>query len=144
LPLYGYRCGCGTSFEALMPVEASMPDCPHCGATPRKVLSGFAIGGRASAGRSQAEMPQTWKATHGADRDYVTGLRRQWDERQRLEERHPDLAGDRRPVLAHEGPYQTSPLRPGDDTTRPGHPHGGAGHIHDSTGAVRTPGPGDD
>ena len=144
MPLYSYRCACGTSFEALTPADGPLPHCPQCGGTPRKVLSGFAIAGRASAGRSQAEMPQTWKGTYGADRDYVTGLRRQWDERRRLEDRHPELAGDRRPVLAHEGPYQASPLRAGDDTAHPGHRHGGAGHMHDSTGAVRTPGAGDD
>jgi hypothetical protein len=46
--------------------------------------------------------------------EYITGLQRRWERRQRLEDRYPELAGDRRPILAHEGPYSTFPLRAGD------------------------------
>ena len=35
--------------------------------------------------------------------------------REKLEERHPELAGDRRPILAHEGIFARKPLRAGDD-----------------------------
>jgi hypothetical protein len=37
-------------------------------------------------------MPQTWRGTYNGDRD-----------RQRLEAKHPELAGDQRPIIAHEG-----------------------------------------
>jgi hypothetical protein len=59
-------------------------------------------------------MPQTWKGTYRGDRDYVTHLRRVADARRDLEARHPELAGDRRPVLAHEGRFEQAPLRAGD------------------------------
>jgi hypothetical protein len=59
-------------------------------------------------------MPQTWKGTHRGDRDYVTHLRRVADARRDLESRNPELAGDHRPVLAHEGRFEGSPLRAGD------------------------------
>ncbi|WP_218885219.1 hypothetical protein [Kineococcus aurantiacus] len=41
--------------------------------------------------------------------------RRVVEHREGLEERHPELAGDRRPVLAHEGIFAGRPLRAGDD-----------------------------
>ena len=50
-------------------------------------------------------MPQTWMGTYRGDPEYVTGLRRQWEQRQRLEARYPELADDSRPVVAHEGRY---------------------------------------
>ena len=53
------------------------------------------------------------------DRDYVTHLRRTAEERTRLEERHPELAGDRRPIVAHEGRFEHAPLRAGDPLPRP-------------------------
>jgi hypothetical protein len=59
-------------------------------------------------------MPQTWKGTQRGDRDYVTHLRRVADARRDLESRNPELAGDHRPVLAHEGRFEGSPLRAGD------------------------------
>jgi negative regulator of sigma E activity len=37
------------------------------------------------------------------------------EKRERLEERHPELGGDRRPILAHEGIFRDRPLRAGDD-----------------------------
>ncbi len=45
------------------------------------------------------------------------------ERRERLAEKYPELAGDRRPVLAHEGRYATAPLLAGD----PPHPHN---HLH--------------
>jgi hypothetical protein len=76
-------------------------------------------------------MPQTWKGTYAGNREYVTQLHRTAEARQRLEERHPEIAGDRRPVIAHEGAYETTPLRKGDvantQQAAPGHSHG---HSH--------------
>ena len=39
---------------------------------------------------------------------------RQWGAREKLEEKYPELRGDQRPVLAHEGKYHDKPLRAGD------------------------------
>jgi hypothetical protein len=79
-------------------------------------------------------MPQTWKGTYRGDRDYVTHLRRVADARRDLEARHPELAGDRRPVLAHEGRFEHAPLRAGDPP--PGHTHGATGEGPGTRGPV--------
>jgi putative FmdB family regulatory protein len=115
MPMYDYRCPEGHAFERLVPISAgAAQDCSVCGAVSPKVPSRVAILGRADAGLSKDQMPQTWKGTHNADREYVGHLRRQWESRQRLESAYPELAGDQRPVLAHEGRYHGAPLRAGD------------------------------
>lgn len=116
MPTYDYRCADGHRFERIVPIAArdAAPSCPDCGAAAHRLPSAAAIGGVASAGLSREQMPQTWKGTGGADREYVAHLRRQWDGRQRLEEKYPELAGDRRPVVAHEGRYHDAPLRAGE------------------------------
>jgi len=115
MPTYDYRCAEGHAFERLVPIsEGFSQDCPSCGLDAPKVPSRVAILGRADPGLSKDQMPQTWKGTHNADREYVGHLRRQWEGRQRLEEKYPELAGDQRPILAHEGRYHGAPLRAGD------------------------------
>lgn len=52
---------------------------------------------------------QLWTAFRQLE--YVTRMQRQWDRRQRFEAKYPELAGDTRPVLAHEGRYHNAPLR---------------------------------
>ena len=37
------------------------------------------------------------------------------ESREKLEEKYPELGGDRRPILAHEGIFNGRPLRAGDD-----------------------------
>ncbi|WP_231446522.1 hypothetical protein [Brevibacterium zhoupengii] len=37
------------------------------------------------------------------------------EKREKLEEKYPELGGDRRPILAHEGIFNGRPLRAGDD-----------------------------
>ena len=59
-------------------------------------------------------MPQTWRGTYEGNPEYVGQLRRQWSAREKLEEKYPELRGDQRPVLAHEGKYHAKPLRAGD------------------------------
>jgi hypothetical protein len=54
------------------------------------------------------------EGTYEGNREYVTQLRRTAERRQALEDRHPELAGGRRPVLAHEGRFESAPLRAGD------------------------------
>jgi putative FmdB family regulatory protein len=118
VPIYDFACGCGARFERILPMAASTsgdgPGCPACGAATSRVPSRPALTGQADVGRPAELMPQTWKGTYGADREYVTRLRRDAEHRQALEAKHPELAGDRRPVLAHEGRYETVPLRAGD------------------------------
>jgi hypothetical protein len=95
------------------------------------VPSRVALGGVADTGRPMELMPQTWRGTYEGNREYLGELRREWGARQKLEEKHPELAGDQRPILAHEGRFHGAPLRAGDPVPGPthgGHTHGG--HTH--------------
>ncbi|MFG6279869.1 zinc ribbon domain-containing protein [Microbacterium sp. 5K110] len=115
--LYDYRCPpCGERFELRVPsMNSATPLCPSCGSdTLVKLVSGVRIGGAAAAGPARSQMPRSWQATRGGDRDVVRGWRDAAVRRERLEERHPELAPDRRPVLAHEGRFADRPLRAGD------------------------------
>jgi putative FmdB family regulatory protein len=140
VPIYELRCQAGHRSEALQPSTAPLPACPACGAETRKLPSGFGVGGTASVPPPPERMPQTWKGTHRGDRDYVTHLRRMADARRDLESRNPELAGDRRPVLAHEGRYEGAPLRAGDPAPPPesregpGEPQGGAPVVGEGSG----------
>lgn len=120
MPMYDYQCPDGHRFERIVPLADAAPQgCPACGRDGAKVPSRVTLGGMADVGRSMQQMPQTWRGTYGGDRDYVTQLRRQWDGRQRLEDKHPELQGDRRPILAHEGRFEYAPLRAGDPLVGP-------------------------
>jgi putative FmdB family regulatory protein len=159
VPIFDYRCGggpdaapedagCGLRFERLVGRDAPAPACPECGGVSRKVPSRPALHGTADPGLSKEQMPQTWRGTYNGNREYLTAMQRQWDRRQRLEARHPELAGDTRPVAAHEGRYEQAPLRVGDPVISApdasaappapvpppapsGHGHGhGHGHAH--------------
>ncbi|MGE5287592.1 MAG: FmdB family zinc ribbon protein [Micromonosporaceae bacterium] len=164
MPIYQLRCTCGHSFEVIQSFRAPLPACPQCGGETAKVPSVFGIAGQA--GRSLPPpleaMPQTWRGTYEGNHEYVTDLRRTAERRKALEERHPELAGDRRPILAHEGRFERAPLRAGDPVpgaevsgrsggsppsgaAEPGgapssgaHGHGGHHHSHRPAG-----GPGD-
>lgn len=142
MPIYVYRCECGERFERLVALGGPAPGCPACGGIPQKIPSGPSLLGQAGTGLAKEQMPQTWRGTYNGNREYVTGLRRQWEQRQRLEAKHPELAGDQRPIIAHEGCYHNAPLRAGDPLPgkgqggtgegsqgRPGHGHG-HGHGH--------------
>jgi putative FmdB family regulatory protein len=134
VPIYVYRCECGLRFERLTSVQASAPACPDCGGATQKIPAGFSLGGRADSGLSMDRMPQTWRGVYAGNREYLGRMRRQWEQRQRLEAKYPEIAGDQRPILAHEGRYHDAPLRAGDpipDTGTPGHEHRhGHGHGH--------------
>ncbi|TQM35416.1 FmdB family zinc ribbon protein [Pseudonocardia cypriaca] len=132
MPIYVYRCDCGERFERLVGIGAPAPDCPACGGAPKKIPAGPSLLGQAGAGLAKEQMPQTWRGTYNGDREYVTKLRHQWDQRQRLEAKHPELAGDQRPIIAHEGRFHGAPLRAGDPVPGPGQAHGhGHGHTPD-------------
>ncbi|MFC0672432.1 zinc ribbon domain-containing protein [Brachybacterium hainanense] len=112
--LYDLRCTAGHRFEAGLPsMFADNPDCP-CGAGTSRVPAAVRQLGAASAGRSREEMPTTWRGISGGHPDVVRGWHREMTRREKLEEKHPELAGDRRPVLAHEGVFEGRPLRSGD------------------------------
>jgi putative FmdB family regulatory protein len=130
VPIYVFKCGCGQRFERLAPFESAPPGCPACGGETRKVPAGSSLGGLADSGLSRDRMPQTWRGTYGGDREYVTRMRRQWDARQRLEAKHPEIADDHRPILAHEGRYHAAPLRAGDPVMGGGPAATGHGHGH--------------
>ena len=127
MPIYDLRCtsdectAAGCDFEVIQSFTAPLPPCPACGAPTRKIPATFGIGGLAarSLPPPAERMPQTWRGTYNGNREYVTELRRTAERRRDMEERHPELAGDRRPVLAHEGRYAAAPLRKGDPVPTP-------------------------
>ena len=115
MPIYELTCADGHRSETLQASTAPLPACPACGGATRKLPSGFGVAGAAAVPPPPERMPQTWKGTYRGDREYVTELRRMADARRDLEARNPELAGDRRPVLAHEGRFEGAPLRAGDN-----------------------------
>jgi putative FmdB family regulatory protein len=114
MPIFDYRCACGERFERLVRRDDPAPDCPMCGGPTTKAVSLPAAVGHADPGPSREQMPQTWRGTYSGNREYVTQLRRQWEHREKLEAKHPELRGDTRPVIAHEGRYEHAPLRAGE------------------------------
>jgi putative FmdB family regulatory protein len=120
VPLYDYCCPQGHVFEQQVPIaERARQDCPACGQPSDKIPSPVRLSGQASPGLAAEQMPQTWRGTHNGNPEYLGQLRRQWGARQKLEEKYPELRGDQRPVIAHEGRYHNAPLRAG-DTAAPG------------------------
>ena len=120
--IFDFRCTrCGTRFEKFVRTEArDLPvSCVLCaGASLR--LPGFSrLGGSADPGPSREQMPRSWNGLNGADPSTLDGWRQIAARRDKLEEKYPELAGDRRPVLAHEGIFAQKPLREGDPLPLP-------------------------
>ena len=114
--IYDFGCENGHRFEDVLPsMNSAAPDCVVCGSETRRRLSQVRIGGMAKAGPSREQMPNTWRAVRQGDRETVAHWHKLARKREALEERYPELAGDRRPVLAHEGIFADRPLRAGDD-----------------------------
>ncbi|GAA4282693.1 hypothetical protein GCM10022261_02240 [Brevibacterium daeguense] len=114
--LYDYKCAAGHRFEAgVASMTSPNPDCPACGAATSRALTSVQVGGTASAGPSREQMPRSWKSIGGGHPDAVRHWRSAIEKREKLEDRYPELGGDRRPVLAHEGIFRDRPLRAGDD-----------------------------
>lgn len=118
MPIYVYRSDCGLRFERLAAMDTPAPACPRCGDKMHKMPVGLNLAGSADAGLSRDEMPQSWRGLYHANREYVARMQRQWDRRQQLEAKYPELAGDTRPILAHEGRYHHAPLRAGDPVVK--------------------------
>ncbi|WP_181028670.1 zinc ribbon domain-containing protein [Pseudoclavibacter sp. RFBA6] len=114
--LYDFRCQEGHRFEAgIESMLADNPVCPGCGTPTSRVPSAVRIGGAADAGPSRAEMPHSWQGIDRGRPEAVAHWRSKIEKREKLEAKYPELAGDRRPILAHEGIFQGRPLRAGDD-----------------------------
>jgi len=122
MAIYELKCEGGHRFEVIQSFTEALPACPTCEAVTSKLPSRVALAGQAAVPPPHEAMPQTWRGTYEGNKEYVAQLRRTAEERTRLEEKHPELAGDRRPVLAHEGPYESAPLRAG-EAPHPGHGH---------------------
>ncbi|MEV5301943.1 FmdB family zinc ribbon protein [Amycolatopsis methanolica] len=114
MPIYDYACDCGNRFEALVPSSASPAPSCACGSSPRRLPSAVRLGGAASAGPGRDDAPKSWRGTGNGDRETVRHWHQQMTRREKLEQKYPELAGDRRPVLAHEGRFAAAPLRAGD------------------------------
>lgn len=114
--LYDFGCRSGHRFEAAVAsMMADDPPCPACGEATHRVPSAINMGAVADAGPDRRAMPHSWRGISGGHPDAVAHWRKTIERREKLEEKHPELAGDRRPVLAHEGIFHGNPLRAGDD-----------------------------
>lgn len=151
MPIYEYACGCGYRFERLARIadaDAPPPACPACGtADCRRVPSVAALLGRAAVPPVRDAAPRSWEQTNHGDRDTIRHWQRNLEQRGKLEEKYPELVGDNRAVLAHEGRYAASPLRAGDPAppappadAPPGHTHP-HGHAHPHSHAPAPEGP---
>lgn len=113
--IYDYGCALGHVFEAgVSSMSAPDPDCPACGGPTWRRPSKINTTG-ASTGVARERMPRSWRAVGNGDAQTIRHWHDVAAEREKLEERHPELAGDRRPVLAHEGLFAKRPLRAGED-----------------------------
>lgn len=113
--IYDYGCRDGHLFEAgVASMTAPDPACPVCGGDTRRRPSRVHTTG-ASAGVAREQMPRSWRAVGNGDAQTIRHWHQVAAAREKLEEKHPELAGDRRPVLAHEGLFAKRPLRAGED-----------------------------
>lgn len=114
--IYDFKCQQGHRFEAVVESMTSPnPDCRSCSSHSERVPSRVRIGNAASAGASREDMPKSWTGIAGGHPEAVSHWRTKMEKRERLEEKYPELGGDRRPILAHEGIFNGRPLRAGDD-----------------------------
>ncbi len=114
--LYNYGCACGNRFEAFVAnMSAPNPSCPECGGETNRMPARVNFGGQADPGPSRDELPRSWRGVGNGDRETIRHFQRVTERREKLEDKYPELAGDRRPVLAHEGIFEKRPLRAGDD-----------------------------
>ncbi|GGL38942.1 zinc ribbon domain-containing protein [Phycicoccus endophyticus] len=141
MPTYLISCPERHRHEVLQPMAAPLPPCPSCGGATHRVPAAVGLSGIAGLPPRPEQMPQTWRGTHEGNREYLGELRRTAEARRRVEERHPEVAGDTRPIIAHEGRYEGAPLRAGEPVGH-GHTHGhthGHGHSHGHGGAGGSP-----
>lgn len=115
MPIYDYACPDGHRFELLVPAgDDADRACPVCAGRAVRKPCAARLAGHADPGPGRDDAPVTWRGTGNGDRDTVRYWHEKMTARERLEQRYPELAGDRRPVLAHEGRFAANPLRAGD------------------------------
>lgn len=138
MPIYEYACDCGCRFDRLARIadaDRPAPACPACGAGTRRVPSAAALLGQARVPPGRESAPRSWEQANHGDQDTIRHWRRNLEQRAKLEEKYPELAGDDRAVLAHEGRYAAAPLR-ADDPAPPAPPHA---HPHTHAPAQAAP-----
>ncbi|MFL5624195.1 MAG: FmdB family zinc ribbon protein [Ktedonobacteraceae bacterium] len=129
MPIYEYRClDCGEVFSHLVLTStdtSGLMSCSACGsAQTRRLMSSFAVGGRADPGPGRAAWPTSWDDTNGGDPETLRYWRKRIEREARLEEKYPEL---RDPSLK-SGKEETTP-------TVPEHSHHGHHHHHDHSHA---------
>lgn len=112
MKIYDYACTCGTRFEAMIAdADQPAPPCVACGSPTRRLVSaGAALLGHARVPATADTAPKSWEGTYRGNTEYIAKWRRTLDDRAKLEERHPELAVQHSPVVAHEGRYHAAPL----------------------------------
>ena len=95
MPIYEYRCEeCGEVFSRLTMTFASADGqhCVACGSEQtRRLMSSFAIGGRANPGPGRAAWPTSWDDTNGGDPETLSYWRKRIEREAKLEEKYPEL-----------------------------------------------------
>lgn len=141
MPVYEYGCPCGRTFSVFVH-RPGAPEavCPACGRPARRRLSRFAASRGVSPGPGPQDAPTTWEDTGGGDPEIIAHWQRALERRAKLEERYPELATPRRPVLAHEGPYESRPLVAGEGPAEDGSSGSHGSHHHGPGQGAAPPG----
>lgn len=129
MPIYEYRClDCGEVFSQLMlrSVDANgQQSCSACGSgETRRLISSFAVGGKADPGPGRAAWPTSWGDTNGGDPDTLRYWRKRIEREAKLEEKYPEL---RDPSLK-TGKGETPEIAP--TPSEHGHHHHDHPHSH--------------
>lgn len=119
MPIYEYRClTCDAVFSRLFRRYADAATnelCPECGGDQtRRLMSTFAVRGRADPGPGRAAWPTSWEDTGGGDPETLRYWRRRIERDARLEEKYPEL---RDPALRNGSGTATDTPQP------PAHAH---------------------
>jgi len=125
MPIYEYRClECGEVFSLYLfsfTGAGEQEVCSACGSEQiQRLVSSFAIGGRADPGPGRAAWPTTWNDTNAADPETLRYWRHRIEREARLEEKYPELR--------YRGHPQESPAGAGGDEDTPASEHS---HSHD-------------
>src|SRR5947209_12300870 len=129
MPIYEYRClDCGEIFSHLLLTSADangQRPCAACGsAQTRRLMSSFAVGGRADPGPGRAAWPTSWADTNGGDPETLHYWRKRIEREAKLEEKYPELRD--RSAQAGGGEEAT----PAVSEHSHGHSHGEHHHGH--------------
>src|SRR5690348_1959338 len=120
MPIYEFRCQCGTRTERFLASSASRDapwPCQACGKPMRRVVGSVSLGGRPRASQLTG-MPASWRDLGNGDPDTIRHWRKRAERQAALEARNPELRPPDNPVLAHEGSFEGRPLRVSDVAAR--------------------------